>query len=214
MAETADPVQIAVIAIFLCLGLLLAVPVNVVFHLQHRNTLQVRVAVFWLFGWVQWRFRTAAASQGTHALRNHSDRPRPFLWRVRSAGRASLPSVLTLLRQPGIGKRVYRLATDLITAAHLHPLHLRLRVGLDDPADTGYLWALMGPMNAWVQNFPHATVRIEPEFMAEVFELDARGRARGIPLRFLGLGLEFVLSFVGRRAWRKVREWQTQRPSG
>ena len=28
MAETADPVQIAVIAIFLCLGLLLAVPVK------------------------------------------------------------------------------------------------------------------------------------------------------------------------------------------
>ena len=82
---------------------------------------------------------------------------------------------------------------------------MHARLGLGDPADTGRLWALVGPLNAAVQGLARADWRIEPEFVDPVFEVDARGGCRLVPLRFLALGVGFVLSPVTIRAWHGAR---------
>ena len=49
--------------------------------------------------------------------------------------------MLAVVRQSGFRRRLYRLVKDLVRAAHLQRLRLRIRLGLGDPADTGRLSA-------------------------------------------------------------------------
>ena len=79
---------------------------------------------------------------------------------------------------------------------------MRARLGLGDPAETGRLWALLGPLNAAARNLARIDLQIEPEFLDPVFEFDARGACRLVPLRFLALAAAFLLSPATLRAWR------------
>jgi hypothetical protein len=112
---------------------------------------------------------------------------------------------VTVLRQAEFRQRAYRFFIDLIHASHPRRLRLLMRLGLGDPADTGRLWALVGPLSAAAQNLPGAHVRIEPEFMDSVLEVRADGQLRLVPLQLICLAIAFVLSPPAIRAWRIVR---------
>jgi len=113
--------------------------------------------------------------------------------------------VLTALRQAAFRRHVYRFIRDIVQAANFHELGFQMRLGLGDPADTGRLWAFVGPLNAVAQNVPNARISIEPEFMDAVFEFDTHGRFRIVPLQFLALAVVFALSTPSLRAWRTLR---------
>jgi hypothetical protein len=89
---------------------------------------------------------------------------------------------------------------DLVAAAHL-ALRLDLRLGLGDPADTGRLWAVVGPLAVMAQDLRSVQLRIEPEFMEPVLEFEAEGRMRFMPLRLVALAIAFALSPAAIRAW-------------
>ena len=109
-----------------------------------------------------------------------------------------------MLRQAPFRRRAFRFARDLVRAVGLRRLHLRVRLGLDDPADTGRLWALVGSLNALVPYPRHAAVRLEPEFAGPALDFQADGRLVVIPLRFLLLAIAFALSPSSIRAWRTL----------
>ena len=119
----------------------------------------------------------------------------------RAAGGATS---LATLRQAAFRGRVYRLAGDLVRAIHVHRVRLRMRLGLGDPADTGLLWAVVGPVNA-VAQWRDVDVRIEPDFLEPVLELHAEGGVEIVPLRFVLLAIGFALSPPTIRAWRTLR---------
>ena len=78
-----------------------------------------------------------------------------------------------------------------------------MRIGLGDPADTGLLWAFLGPLSALPLR--NAELRLEPEFVDPVLELEADGRLLLVPLRFLILAVAFALSPPTIRAWSTLR---------
>ena len=80
-----------------------------------------------------------------------------------------------------------------------------MRLGLGDPADTGRLWAVVGPLSAAAQGLRGAEVRIEPEFMDSVLEFRAQGRLLVAPLQVMALAVSFALSPPTIRAWRTLR---------
>jgi hypothetical protein len=177
--------------------LLLAVPVGLEFRLAGLEPFTGEVGVRWLFGLVRLRFPVPGVGQGTPG-------PKAPRTRARPAPRSRRGHVLAALRQAEFRRRVYRLGGDLLRAVHLQRLRLLMRLGLGDPADTGRLWAVVGPLNAAAQA-RHMEVRIEPEFVEPVLEFEADGRLRLIPLRFLVLVLGFALSPSTIRAWRTLR---------
>ena len=62
-----------------------------------------------------------------------------------------------------------------------------MRLGLDDPADTGLLWGVIGPVAALLGAAERISVRVEPDFAAETIDVDSSGQIRLIPLRPLVL---------------------------
>lgn len=182
--------------------LLLAVPIDVAFRVKGIEAFEGQLSIRWLFGLVRYRLRVPdqhrkKSPQGPTSGGRAARRKR------KAAGDRG--HVLAVLRQAAFRRRVLRFVADLLRAAHLRELALRLRLGLGDPADTGRLWALVGPLGAAAQSLRGADVSIEPEFIDPVLEFDARGRSLLVPLQILALAVAFVLSPPALRAWRTLR---------
>jgi hypothetical protein len=98
-----------------------------------------------------------------------------------------------------------RLGRDLLRRIYIRDLSMEVRLGLDDPADTGRLWAVVGPLAAILTLPPLTRVAIEPEFTSEALEVDGKGCIRIIPIQLLFVMLVFVLSPSTLRALRTMR---------
>ncbi len=196
-------VLIAIAGLLALLVLLLAVPFDVAFQLRGMREFSGQVTISWLYGLLRLRIpvkdvktpRTPPPSASRRALRRG---------RTRTEGGKGR-DFLVALRQADFRREIYRFARDVFRATNLHELGFRLRLGLGDPADTGRLWAFVGPLNVAAQNLRNARIVIEPEFMEAVIEFDTHGRFRIVPLQFLALAAAFVLSGPSRRAWRTLR---------
>jgi hypothetical protein len=190
----------------LALALLaLALPVHVAFRVEGVDGFSARVNLRCLFGLLRFGVELPAAAQARRQPRRaRLPAARQAAARRSGAGRAK--QVLAVLRQAPLRRRVLRLGRSLLAATHLRQVRLRLRLGLGDPADTGRLWALMGPVSAWAQGLRQAQVQIEPEFMDAVLEFQVQGQARLVPLQLLLLTGAFALSPEAWRAWRTYRD--------
>ena len=195
--------MLVVIAVLLgLLVLLLAVPIDVTFRFERAEVLEGQITVRWLFGLVRFPIRVPGAAKPPP---EPGTEPKAAPARAKPDERSRRANVLAVLRQATFRRRVYRLVEDLVRAAHLQQLRLRMRLGLGDPADTGRLWVFVGPLNAVAQNLRNAEVQIEPEFMDPVFEFQAHGRLLLIPLQFVVLAIAFALSPASIRAWRTLK---------
>ncbi len=192
------------IAVLFGLTLLsLAIPVDVAFRVQGIEPFEGNITVRWLFGLVRFPIRVPAGPKPRPSEPNA--KLKPVKARAKRAERDGGARVVAVLRQAAFRRRLYRLIKDLVRAAHLHHLRMRMELGLGDPADTGRLWAFVGPLNALAQNLHDAEVRIEPDFVDPVFAFEAHGRFMLVPLQFLVLTIAFALSPAVIRAWRTLK---------
>lgn len=215
---TAVWVAAGLLTLLALLVLLLAVPVDlafdVAFDIDEPGARRGKFVIGWLFGLVHVhagsaRARGAASTRpaagGVAPAAGSPDGARGPSSSARSARRGGRPGrVLALLRQAEFRERTWRLLKDLRRAAPLEGLRLRLRLGMGDPVDTGWLWTVIGPLGAAARQLHDADVAIEPEFFGAALDVQARGRMRCVPLRLLALVLGFALSPPALRAWRTL----------
>ena len=153
----------------------------------------------WLFGVVRFRLGIPGATKAEPQRKQ-----KPAKKTVKRRPGSNARDVFALLKQSAFWRRAIRFIKDLLRATHARDLYLRLRIGLGDPADTGRLWALLGPVAGIAANLQSAEVRIEPEFMDPVLEVESHGEVRLIPLQFIALATAFVVSPTTLRAWRTL----------
>jgi len=179
--------------------LLLAVPVDVGFEVHRRERTESRVRIGWLWG----RVRFPVSDGGDKAPRTK----RPKRRRARKPGRPSPGRrVIAMARSPHFPRRALRLVRDLSARVRFSTLECSARLGLDDPADTGRLWGLLGPVAALLALPRAARVELSPEFGGALFHLDARGEARVVPAAVLVTVLAFLLAPATlRAAWAAAR---------
>ena len=177
------------------LTVLLAVPLNLAFAAEHGapGEPSVRtVRLRWLFGLVDVALvrpgaRGAARRAPDSATKQR--RRRPVRRRLRR-----------LIVNPAFWVRLRFLVVRLIHTARWHAFRLHVRFGFDDPAQTGWLWGVVGPLSATL--IPaRADVVIQPVFEGSMFTLQGAGELRLVPLRVLGVVLAFCLSPA---TWRVV----------
>ena len=193
------------IAILLALVLtLLATPITVVFRIDRIEEIKGQLSIRWLFGLVRFRLGIPGAAKP------EPQRKQKAVKKIRNRKPGiTARAILNLLKETVFRRRVIRFIKDILYSIHGRGLYLRLRIGLDDPADTGYLWALLGPVAGVAANLRSAEVRLEPEFMDPVLEVESHGEFRLVPLQFIALAIKFVVSPTTLRAWRTVRQRNT-----
>ena len=183
---------LGILALLLGLITLLSVPVDLAFRVQRQTSFRTDLTVRWMFGLVEF------------PLKGRKPRGKPAKPKAKKRSRAArlLPRLLGALRSAKFRHRLLRFCRDIIAALRLRDCGLRLRLGFDDPADTGVVWAFVGPLVALFEAREAANVDVGADFGRETLEVDAGGKVRLIPAHLAWIFLVLALSPVTlRTAW-------------
>jgi len=109
-------------------------------------------------------------------------------------------TIFKILRTKGLLKQLKRLLRDVLRRLKIRDLRVDFRVGLDDPADTGLLFALIGPTIFFLGSSRVHEIRVQPSFEDEaVFEGYLSGALRSVPIQLVVPCLRFVFSLATLR---------------
>lgn len=191
------------------LALLLAIPLELWLAVESEGGARPRwrARFSWLFGVIRLEVPSGRArpppSGVGDATREPAEPEEPE--RRRAPVRHRLRQARRLIESPGLVRRARRFLARFLRALAPRDLSVDLRVGLEDPAATGRLWAFLGPVAAILHSrWPDA--HIVPAFAEESLDLRGRVRLAIVPLELVAVTLAFALSPVVVRAgialWR------------
>ena len=187
----------ALVVLIIVVGLL-AIPLTLTFRVAWREAFDNDFLVKWAFGLIQTRIPIEGTSSSAKPPQTDDRKPRIG---DRSSGKSW--NILAAVRHRGFRQRVFRFMKALWRAVRKRDVRLRVRLGLGDPADTGRLWAALGPISGLLANVPDASIRIEPEFQDATIELESSGSIRIIPLQLIYLTAALLLSPL---VWQGLRQ--------
>ncbi len=190
------------LAVFLVLLVgVLAIPLTLTFRFSLGDARPNDFRFRWAFGLVDARARPGGrpASKSKAKRRRRTDR--------RDTSRRRGWNVIAALRRGDFRARIVKFTKDFWRAIHKEDLRLRLRVGLGDPADTGQLWSVLGPVSGMLSNVRQASIQVEPDFVDATLQVDSSGSVRIVPLQLLYLTTAVLLS---PSVWRGLRRMRTE----
>jgi hypothetical protein len=183
--------------LLVCLIALLAIPVDVKFSVRWHERFRARVMIAWMFGLV----RLPMPSKPGKPSRQE---PSPKTRRGKALYKGSR-SMVTMLRSEGFWPRLLRFASDILNVMQVRVFRLRVRLGLEDPADTGQIWAFVGPLTAILAGASGTDIEIEPDFDRALLSVDGNAELRVIPIRVLVVAVPFIGSPATlRAAWAVI----------
>ena len=174
------------LAFFGLLVALLAIPVTLNFRIAWPGEGDNEAEIVWGFGLLRCRVpvnATAAVDRaGTETASDFSGLSGLQVGDLRSLSRS------------GALRRIRRFVADLWRALDKRDVELSARVGLGDPADTGRLWAVLGPMAGLLASCKGVSASLAPDFLERVFAVHGAGSIRVIPLQIIYLFAALLLS--------------------
>lgn len=184
-----DPLHILLLAAaFAALILGLASPVELaVLAGGGGESWQWKISVCWLFGLVR---RDLNGGRGS--------KPRAATEPAKKSGRTSpMPG---LLRDGVVRERLLAFLGATLGAVTMGRSRLHLRLGLEDPADTGsvlgQIYSILPLIRAWA---PRMVVTLQPEFEEQILEAEADCRVQVVPARIL---LRWSRLLFDTRTWK------------
>ncbi len=104
----------------------------------------------------------------------------------------------------GVVRGLLKLSRRILSGVRVRHLDARLRIGLDDPADTAMLYSALWPVLVPLTYNGSGKVRMELSFDEPVLDLSARGRIRVFPIQMVWSVLLFALSPAGLRVMKRM----------
>ena len=186
--------------IFVLIVALLAIPFEIIFKIHRQQATQSDIAIVWLFGVI--RIPLSNDTEGQQAKKPR----KPKKKKNGKAKSTNFSAVKNLFLNARFRDRLIKFVKDVFKTIHIASFYLRVRLGLDDPADTGRLWAYLGPLAMYLSNLSNATIYLEPDFQTETLDFDGSGRIRFVPLQVIFTMLAFVFSPVTIHALWQMRQ--------
>ena len=182
-------VIIALAGLFALVVLVLSIPIDLAFRLDVYGRPKFSLRLVWLFGLV------------SKELKRGKKKPSKRKPRKRRGGRG----IFRILRTKGLLRQLKALVMDILGCLKIRDLSIDFRVGLDNPADTGLLFATIGPSLIFLSPSVRRSISIKPSFEVEaVLEGYAQAAVRLRPIRLLVPLLRFVFSLAFLRVIKTV----------
>jgi hypothetical protein len=151
-------VVVALASLVVLLIFVLCVPVDTVLTLDTSAERKFRLRLVWLFGLISPELgrqrRKPEARQPSRAKRKRG---------------IGLRTIWRLLRTRGLLTKIKNLARDVLSQIKIKEIAVNLRLGLDDPADTGLVFAVIGAARPFMKLPRHYELTIQPSFSAQPF---------------------------------------------
>jgi hypothetical protein len=179
-----------IVAAFVCLLLfillILCIPFDLFFSITINENPAYRLRLLWLFGLLDRELRkTERKPKKKQRVAETTKKPKH---------RIDASTVYRILRTRGLWAQLKRLVTGIYKSLDIKELTAYLKVGLENPADTGLLFAIAGPANFLLSLLPYR-ITIYPSFEGDiVFEAHAQGITRLHPIMVLVALLKFLFS--------------------
>ena len=183
--------------------LVLCVPLDVAFNLETSGRPKFRVRLVWFFGLVS---KELGGEKKKPEAKKEITEEKPKKKRG-----TRLRTIFQVLRVRGLIRQIKNFLGDILGQLKIRELIVDLRVGLDNPADMGFAFALMGSINPFLSSFPPSQVRVQPYFHDEtVVEGYIRGALRLCPIRLVIPFSRFTFSLVAIRVVKilVVSKWK------
>lgn len=176
-------------------ALALSVPIDLTVRADFQGEPRFTVRIEWLFGLV---------------VRKLNGRKKKAEGRKPTRARGQARDILDILRTEGLLKQVRRLLKDVFRRIKVRELKADFRVGLDNPVETGILFAMIRPAGFLAGLAGPFDVHVQPDFDEKVFEGYVHGQARLRPIRLVIPCLRFFFSRPVIRTLQKLvrRRWE------
>lgn len=172
---------------------LLAIPVTLVVHVSTPRDVGGDIEVYWLFDLVRVPVSFSSPKKSSGKKPENRKRNKRL---SRKKG-----DWIKWARQPAVFKRILQYMKDIWQAFYREDLQINLRIGLGDPADTGMLWGVIGPMAGMLKNVHDCAITLEPDFFDIAFDVKGSGKIRFYPLQLIFLTLGLLMS---PKIWRTL----------
>ena len=169
--------------------LILCVPLDMALHADIHGKPKFRLRFSWLFGLVSKEI--AGEKEKPEKKKGVVKVKRKHRWRDARA-------IFAILRTKGLLRQLKGLIIEVVFS-HLKARDLvaDFRVGLGDPADTGFLFAFIGPATALFGSSHRHQIKVEPSFSDDaVMEGYSHGKVRLHPIQLVPPFLKFIFSLT------------------
>ena len=189
--------------------LLLCIPVETTISMDTESGKRYSFVLSWMFGIVK-------KDLGKRRPEKRKGIKKP-------AKKRRLPSLLNIdfFSQLGNAGGLITRFKDFITGIYrkikITDISGDLVIGLEDPAYTGMLFAVIGPANALLNLHPRYNVSISPFFDDEnILEGNLHGNVKIQPIRLIGPALKLALTKEVRRLGREYikKKWRRRKKNG
>ena len=195
--------------------LVLSIPVDMAFDVGGPGAGKSRIRVGWLFG---------LFGNDLGGRRNKPEERAPKGETKKRSAKPSLSSFLTKGAAEGLLKLskgipggvmvrhldtrlmigLLKLSRRILAGVKVRHLDARLVIGLDNPADTGMLYAALHPVLVPLTYNSSAKVQMELSFEEPALDLTARGRIRVFPIQVVWYVLLFALTLAGMGLMKRM----------
>ena len=145
----------ALITLFLC------IPVELVFRANTEVRPKFSLRLIWFFG----LFKSELGQFSKKSQKKPADK-------LEKPARNWLQEIgvtWEILQTKGLLKQLRRCAVRTIRSIHVRELAANFKVDLENPADTGLLFAFIAPLNLAINYFLPYPINVEPSFSGESF---------------------------------------------
>lgn len=165
--------------------LVLSVPLDLAFHLDVHGRTRSSLRLVWLFGLLD-------KELGRRKKKAKPKKSKPKKDKERKGGARK---ALNVLRTKGLLRQIKVLVTDVFNSLRIRQFRANFSIGLDNPADTGLLFAVIGPMFVFFSPPDKYSINIRPSFEDEaILEGYMQAVVRLLPIRLVLPLLKFVFS--------------------
>ena len=177
----------------------LIIPVEAEFKFNNLNGDEKTVRLRALFGLLS---KTVYPSDKSES---HKSKEKTEVKKEKKSG-SGRTKIISVLRNGKFLRKTVHTFKKLLFSIKPDLKHLHIRLGLDDPADTGIIWGLIGPVSGILYGFTEKAVIIEPDFLDPSLGLNTRGSISIVPLEILLILLCYLLSpTVIKTYWFDIR---------
>ena len=167
----------------------LCVPLDAALNIDTSVRPRFRLRLVWLFGLV--------SKEVKREKKKPEEKKKVAKEKPKKKRRIGFRTILKILRTKGLSKQLKDLLWDVLGQLKIRELVVNFKLGLDNPADTGFLFASIGSISPFLSLPSQYQVRLQPSFESEAaFEGYLHGVLRLRPIKLVIPFIRFVFSFA------------------
>ncbi len=189
-------VIIALFSLILLVILVLCIPLDLIFQVNTSESPTFRIRLLWFLGLIDRDLKKPK--------KKADKKEKPARVRQKSRRRISASTIYQILRTRGLFTQLRRLVVSIFRSLKIKELSANIKLGLENPADTAFLFALIGPANFLLSMLPYK-INVWPSFDGDLpLEAYLHGAIRVWPILVILASLRFVFSIPALKVSRTL----------